>query len=230
MLLYRSVFYGISCFFVQNFPLSFWTSAVFGQFNGGQDGPRRSVAKFKVGPILFGTNLSQNETPKVGSELWKIQNFGISESEVSVFFWFLQVVSTTTWSSKRKVGSSLKMIGHLLLSQKPQQIPPSLHDTRSAWRRKETDSASVATPPAEGLASAAAAFRDLRGNKDHNRCRWRIVQLMKEIRGSRRMSYLFGSSTALEILQAMVWDVCSVLLPVSDVSMDCKNSTKDTKV
>ena len=47
------------------------------------------------------------------------------------------------------------MIGHLLLSLL------SNHDTLSAWRRKETDSASVATPPAAGLASAAAAFRDL---------------------------------------------------------------------
>lgn len=103
------------------------------------------------------------------------------------------------------------------------------HDTRSAWRRRETDSASVATPPAAGLASAAAAFRDLGGNKDHNRCGWRIVQLMKEIRGPRMMSYLFGSSTALEIIR-FVWDFCSILLPVSDVSMDCKNSTKDTNV
>jgi len=64
-------------FFGPELPFKFLDkTAFFGQFKVG----------FKVGPILFGTNLSQNETPKVGSELWKIQNFGILSLKYQWFF------------------------------------------------------------------------------------------------------------------------------------------------
>ena len=57
MLVSRSVCYGISGnFFGPELPFKFLDkTAVFGQFKVG----------FKVGPNLFGTKLSQNETPKV---------------------------------------------------------------------------------------------------------------------------------------------------------------------
>ena len=153
-------------FFAQNFPLSFWTTLLF---SVSSKSASKSVLSF------LEPNFHKMKPPK-SVQSWKFKTLEFWVWSISVFFWFLQVVSTTTWSSKRKVESSLKMIGHLLLSKKPQQIPPST------------------TPAAHGAARRPTARRSLHHRpKDWHRRQQLFVtsvrvtgpvQLMKEIRGS----------------------------------------------
>ena len=163
MLVYRSVLYGISClFFVRNFPLSFWTKLLF-SVSSMED---KDGANFKSRSRSFlELNFHKMKPPKgsvvENSKLWN------SESEVSVFFSLIPTSSFNHYMIfKKKSGIFTKNDRPSPpLPKTPNKFLPPSTTPAAHGAAKETDSASVATPPAEGLASAAAAFRDLRGQQ-----------------------------------------------------------------